>query len=280
MAYSIRNGILWDGGTQVKQVRSRNTGGAFRAAPTILVIHFTAGASALSSANWFASRDNTNSSAHVVIERDGSIIQCVPFGEVAWHAGKSSWRNLTGLNAYSIGIELANWGALHGVGSDWCNAAGQKISNPFIGTHRNGNPDGSRHPIGWEAYPAAQFAAVVELCRTLRAAYPIADIVGHDDIAPVRKSDPGPAFDMTRLRERVFGGRAADGAATARVTSADGLNLRAAPRLDAAVLVLLADGTPLLPLGKDGIWLEVSVLDPAGRPIRTGWVHSRYVDLD
>lgn len=280
MGYSIKNGILTDSNNPVRQIRSKNTGGAFPAPPKIVVIHFTAGGSAASSANWFASRDNTNSSAHVVIDRDGTIIQCVNFGEVAWHAGKSTWRDIVGLNKHSIGIEIANWGALRGGANGWCNAAGQRIENVVMAVHRNGNPDGSRTPIGWEAYPEAQFEATVALVRALRAVYPIAEIVGHDDIAPVRKSDPGPAFDMVRFRQRVLGGRDDDGPNTGVIRSPGGLNLRSGPGTNNAVVQLLADGTKVLPMGANGSWLEVTVLDAAGKPSKTGWVHGHYVDLD
>lgn len=280
MGYSIKNGILTDSNNPVRQIRSKNTGGAFPAPPKIVVTHFTAGGSAASSANWFASRDNTNSSAHVVIDRDGTIIQCVNFGEVAWHAGKSTWRDIVGLNKHSIGIEIANWGALRGGANGWCNAAGQRIENVVMAVHRNGNPDGSRTPIGWEAYPEAQFEATVALVRAMRAVYPIAEIVGHDDIAPVRKSDPGPAFDMVRFRQRVLGGRDDDGPNTGVIRSPGGLNLRSGPGTNNAVVQLLADGTKVLPMGANGSWLEVTVLDAAGKPSKTGWVHGHYVDLD
>ncbi|MBB4611999.1 N-acetylmuramoyl-L-alanine amidase [Novosphingobium taihuense] len=280
MVYAIKNGILTDSNNPVRQIRSKNTGGAFPTPPKIVVIHFTAGGSAASSANWFASKDNTNSSAHVVIDRDGTIIQCVNFGEVAWHAGKSTWRDIVGLNRHSIGIEIANWGALRGGANGWSNAAGQRIDNVVMAVHRNGNPDGSRTPIGWEAYPEAQFEATVALVRALRAVYPIAEIVGHDDIAPVRKSDPGPAFDMVRFRQRVLGGRDDDGPNTGVIRSPGGLNLRSGPGTNNAVVQLLADGTKVLPIGANGSWLEVTVLDAAGKPSKTGWVHGHYVDLD
>jgi len=203
--WTIDKGLLqWDG-RAVEQMPSRNTGGAFAASPRIAVMHFTAGGSARSSAQWFASPQNTNSSAHVVIERDGSVIQCVKFGMVAWHAGKSSWGKLSGLNHYAIGVELANWGALQAHNGMWLNTAGKPIADPVLAVHCNGNPDGSKQPIGWEPYPEAQFDAAVALVGALREAYGIKEIVGHDDIAPGRKSDPGPAFDMARFRKLVLG---------------------------------------------------------------------------
>ena len=280
MSLSIKNGVLLNDKTPVRQIPSRNSSGAFDQPPTIVVMHYTAGGSALSSANWFSSRDNTNSSAHLVIERDGSILQCVGLDKVAWHAGKSTWRNLVGLNKYSIGIELANWGVLHGGAGGWLNAAGQAVPTPFVGVHRNGNPDGSRTPIGWEAFPAAQIEAAAAVCSAIAAAFPIAEIVGHDDIAPLRKYDPGPAFDMGAFRSRVLGGRSDNGAHTATVNAPGGLNLRSGPGLDYAAIALLPDQTKLEPIGSNNGWIEASVLGADGVATKTGWVHGRYVTMD
>ncbi len=96
-------------------------------------------------------------SAHFLVRRDGEILQFVPCAKRAWHAGASCWQGLTGCNDFSIGIELE--------GSD---------SVPFS---------------------AAQYVALGRLTLALRAVYPIRGIAGHSDIAPQRKTDPGPCFD-------------------------------------------------------------------------------------
>ncbi len=202
--YTVSGGRLLADGRAVEMIPSRFTSGNFVSTPRILVIHFTSGASARSSAEWFRSPDNKGASAHLVIERDGSTLQCVPFSEIAWHAGKSTWKGRNDLNRLSLGIELANWGNLERRGSEWVSGNGKPVANPVMAMHKNGNPDGSRHPIGWEPYPEAQFAAAVAIARALAAAYGITEIVGHDDIAPDRKKDPGPAFDMVRFRREVL----------------------------------------------------------------------------
>lgn len=102
------------------------------------------------------------------------------------------------------------------------------------------------------------------------------EIVGHDDIAPDREWDPGPAFDLARFRAIVFGGRADNG--DIRRTVADGLNLRSGPGVGSASLRLLPNGTEVEPIERDGHWLSVSVLDAQGLPVQTGWVHERYLD--
>ena len=103
-------------------------------------------------------------SAHLLIRRDGEVVQFVPFTRRAWHAGESSFRGRTTCNDYSIGIELE--------GED---------ETP---------------------YSDEQYAALAEVTRAIAAAYPEIsgrEIAAHSDIAPGRKTDPGPAFDWLRL---------------------------------------------------------------------------------
>jgi N-acetyl-anhydromuramoyl-L-alanine amidase len=105
-------------------------------------------------------------SAHALIRRDGSITQYVPFGMRAWHAGPSQYRGRTGCNDFSIGIELE--------GTD---------ATP---------------------YSDAQYESLAALVRALLSTYPTLaaeHIAGHSDIAPGRKTDPGPAFDWQRWRK-------------------------------------------------------------------------------
>jgi N-acetyl-anhydromuramoyl-L-alanine amidase len=113
----------------------------------------------------FRERAGLRVSAHVLIRRDGEMVQYVPFALRAWHAGKSAYRGRGACNDYSIGIELE-------------------------GTDET-------------AYDDAQYLSLAALVRALLAAYPSLSaehIVGHSDIAPGRKSDPGPTFEWPRLR--------------------------------------------------------------------------------
>jgi N-acetylmuramoyl-L-alanine amidase len=279
MAYTIRANRLKQDGQDVEQIASPYTGGALPSPTRFLVMHSTYGASARSSARWFQSSKNTGkASAHLVIDRDGTAIQCVRFDLVAHHAGKSRWKGIVGLNAHSIGIELANWGYLRSGGSGWESYTGVPIPNPVMANHRNGNPNGISGPISWEPYPAAQIAAAVDIARLLAATYGITEIVGHDDIAPSRKWDPGPAFDMARFRTQVFGGRAENGDILRSVAAADGLNLRAGPGVSYPVVRLLPQGTEVEPLESQGHCLSVGVVGANGETTATGWVHERYLD--
>jgi len=153
--------------------------------PNLLVIHYTAGASARSTAEW-CTLPESRVSYHVIIDRDGAIIQQVPFNRRAWHAGQASWNGHNDVNSFSIGIGLANWGWLppdKGV-----NTPG--IIGTLLSPHKS-NPD---KPYLWECYPRAQLLTLCALVAALVEAYPISAVVGHDDIAPNRKLDPGPAF--------------------------------------------------------------------------------------
>jgi AmpD protein len=100
-------------------------------------------------------------SAHFLIRRDGSLIQFVPCTLRAWHAGASNWQGRERCNDFSIGIELEGTDDL-----------------PFTD---------------------AQYATLIPLLATLKTAYPIRAVVGHSDIAPDRKTDPGPHFAWQRL---------------------------------------------------------------------------------
>nr|WP_051014748.1 N-acetylmuramoyl-L-alanine amidase [Pseudoroseomonas cervicalis] len=106
-------------------------------------------------------------SCHYVVEEDGRIWRLVPEARRAWHAGQSYWRGHTLLNARSIGIEIVNPG----------------------------------HEWGYRPFPALQMAAVAELCLDILARHPIPprNVVGHSDIAPDRKQDPGELFDWEGL---------------------------------------------------------------------------------
>lgn len=108
-------------------------------------------------------------SAHCVIYRSGEVVQFVPFDARAWHAGVSVFQGHTRCNDFAIGIELEGTDTL-----------------PFTD---------------------AQYTSLIALTRYLTAAYPritCGRIVGHNDIAPGRKTDPGPAFEWGRLRQAVF----------------------------------------------------------------------------
>ena len=181
-------------------IHSPIPGGATMAIRRFLIIHFTAGASAQSSINWWKNPKAKGTSAHIVIDRDGTIYQCRPFNRTAGHAGSSKWKDpktgilYHGLNACSIGIELAN------AGDNWKLAGNWTKLPPVVAYHKHGGPERK-----WEDYPEPQIAALEALTLLLFERYNLDDLIGHEDISRGRKTDPGPAFTphMIHLRTRL-----------------------------------------------------------------------------
>lgn len=265
-----RHRLEFDSGEAVRFVESPNRGGELQ--PRFLVVHYTAGSS-FDSSLAHLTRPGAGTSAHLLIGRDGSIAQLVPFNRVAWHAGTSSWQGLRGLNQHSIGIELDNAGPLEAQGERWTSWFGRGYPDEevVVARHKNGGPQ-----RGWHAYSEAQLAAAVEAAGAICRHYKLVDVLGHDDIAPDRKTDPGPAFALASFRSAVLGRRADEPqtfAATAR------LNIRESPGTGGAKLpeAPLAVGTRLCLLSQQGQWGFVEVLDAAGAPVATGWVHCDYI---
>lgn len=272
------NHRVTSGGKLVKRIVSPYTGGSFAATPVVTVMHFTYGSSAESSANWFKDPANKlKSSAHVVVGRDGEIIQCVDFNIAANHAGNSFWRGRSGLNSWSFGIELANWGYLKRRSGAWVSWTDQSIPNPVLAVHKNGNPDNSSEAIGWEPYPAVQIETAAEIVRAIAERYGDQEIIGHDDISVGRKWDPGPAFDMQHFRQLASEDNSDEGAGLLRVfTPGDKLHLRRGPGTEYASEMELDDGTIVQPLEYRGVWALVNVLNQSLHATKTGWVNTRH----
>ncbi len=176
--------LMNDDDSAVPFRQSPNVGGSVQ--HRFLVMHFTAGRSAIESVEWLASR-KAKASAHVVIGRDGSITQLVPFDRVAWHAGASSWEGLEGLNNYSLGIELDNAGRLTRQGEHW--------RAWFGGTYDDSEVIQAVHKhetslCGWHDYTPAQIDAALQVAGLLVDKYALRDVVGHEDIAPSANAIP------------------------------------------------------------------------------------------
>ncbi len=173
----------------------------------MLVLHYTgmrSGAEAIARLRDPAARV----SAHYVVEEDGAVFRLVPEERRAWHAGVSHWRGQDGLNGRSIGIEIVNPG----------------------------------HEWGYRSFPALQIAAVCDLCLEIIARHPIParNIVGHSDIAPDRKQDPGEFFDWQGLAANGVGLWPREDAAPAAPGDAAALLAAIGYRTDLPLPVLLA----------------------------------------
>jgi len=178
---------------------SPNCGEPFNTPPHLIVMHYTSGASLQSSAD-FLCDENTRASAHVVIGRDGDIVQLVPLDQAAWHADPAYWDGYCMVNRHSIGVELDNVGELQiedGQARTWW---GRRVAwdDAVYRTHQY-----SEIGSWWQTFTPEQMTKMGELCRLLMGLHPIREIVGHDDVAPTRKRDPGPAFPMADLRARL-----------------------------------------------------------------------------
>lgn len=145
---------------------------ARKAPPDIIVLHYTGmptGEAALARLRDPAAKV----SSHYAVEEDGRIFRLVPEERRAWHAGAGAWRGEHDVNTHSIGVEMVNPG----------------------------------HEFGYRPFPDAQIAAVIDLIADIRTRWMVEDhsIIGHSDLAPDRKDDPGELFPWKRLAEAGHG---------------------------------------------------------------------------
>jgi len=133
---------------------------------SMIVLHYTGMVDAAAAITRLCDAES-KVSCHYLIAEDGEIVRMVPEEKRAWHAGKSYWRGIEDVNSASIGIELVNPG----------------------------------HELGYRPFPEAQMVALLQLMTEIVGRHGITrgNIVGHSDIAPARKIDPGELFDWDRL---------------------------------------------------------------------------------
>ena len=133
---------------------------------TMLVLHYTGMADAASAIARLTDPE-AKVSSHYLVAEDGQVMRLVPELRRAWHAGQSRWRGITDVNSASIGIEIVNPG----------------------------------HELGYRPFPKPQMDALIPLISDITSRYPIepANVVGHSDVAPRRKQDPGELFDWELL---------------------------------------------------------------------------------
>jgi N-acetylmuramoyl-L-alanine amidase len=137
---------------------------------SLIVLHYTGMQDARSAIERLRDSE-AGVSAHYLVDEDGRILRLVDEDKRAWHAGKAYWRGITDVNSASIGIEMVNPG----------------------------------HEFGYRPFPQAQMASVIPLVAEIKARHAITrgNVVGHSDVAPARKQDPGELFDwhsLARLR--------------------------------------------------------------------------------
>lgn len=268
----INNHILE--GEKVKFQMSPNKGKQFgKNLPDTIIIHYTAGSNMASAVNTLSS-PASKASAHLVVGKDGSVAQLVPFNTISWHAGNSSWKGRNGLNSYSIGIEIDNAGVMTKTGDVFRSWFGKSYTADQVmkGIHRNESVE--RY---WEIYTEKQIQAVIEICTLLIKEYGIKEILGHEEIAPGRKSDPGPAFPLDKIRSNLLNSnRSENGKAelpdTGVVSAAD-LNIRKGPDVKAEMVAppLKKDSKVKILEEKDGWYRVIGEVE--------GWVAAKYVSV-
>jgi N-acetylmuramoyl-L-alanine amidase len=140
--------------------------------PDMIVLHYT-GMETGAAAEARLCDPASEVSSHYLVHEDGRIVQMVRESDRAWHAGKSSWRGVTDINSRSVGIEIVNPG----------------------------------HAFGYAEFPKVQMLAVIELCNGICGRHDVRPemILGHSDVAPGRKVDPGEKFPWRLLARHGIG---------------------------------------------------------------------------
>lgn len=268
----IKNHLLYnDDGTQVTYKPTPNKGGKYT--PQYIVMHYTAATTAGSAISWFLT-PVAQASAHLVIDTNGDVTQFAPFNVVTWHAGKSTWRGLQGLNQHAIGIELVNGGRLMRSGNNWvcpvdrCTVPDEEV---MTATHKNESA-----PAAWHEYSNKQIEVAVVIAALMVKTYGLQDVIGHEDISPIRKSDPGPAFPMASFRSRAMGRK---DESVDEFKTGDELNIRSGPGTAFPTLTgPLPKGTPVVVLKTEGTWSFVDVQTTVnGIMDLEGWVASKFL---
>jgi N-acetylmuramoyl-L-alanine amidase len=133
---------------------------------SMIVLHYTGMENAADAIAWLTTAES-KVSAHYVVAEDGQVLRLVAEDKRAWHAGRSHWRTIDDINSASIGIEIVNPG----------------------------------HDHGYRPFPEAQIDALIPLLSEIKLRYAITrgNVVGHSDIAPARKRDPGELFPWSQL---------------------------------------------------------------------------------
>lgn len=190
-------------GPNVSHEATENVGAPFgQGLPDALIFHFTS-APSLTEGVRALQNPALKAGSHVVIGRDGRVVQLAPFNITAFHAGLSSYGGRSGYNRYAIGVHLDNAGHLSKRGNKFVAWFGQAYpdSEVMAATHRDESAGGY-----WHRYTPVQLSVAREIATLLRREYGIREVLGHEDVARGRKLDPGPAFPLEEIRKQVMAG--------------------------------------------------------------------------
>lgn len=295
MSFRIENHKLVSDDHKIEYRTTKKKSGQFKPGNLkYLVLHFTAGASYSSSMYALADDPGTVGSAHLTIGRNGEIGQIGDFRDILWHAGKSSWKGLTNLNSYSIGIEVDCPGEVSFLKTE------NDINYYKAYFYKPGSKNGlyndkddvivkAKHAITgggqyWVQYTPIQIDLVEKIGKLLMDVYNLKEAVGHDQIAPNRKTDPGPCCPKSVFDYLNHGSDKISIAANISTTTVsppskpwmtvkgtDGrLNIRDNP--NGEIIGTVDEGKVVANLGTNGDWMKIR--NDAGV---IGWSASRYL---
>jgi N-acetylmuramoyl-L-alanine amidase len=270
-----------------------------------IVVHYTASDNFDGDVKTLSS-SSKQVSCHLVISREGDIAMVGSFNDVQWHAGASQWKGINGLNSYSIGIEMTNPGWME-ISDD------KKTATTYYGkrylVEQNQIVFSSHKALGnkvygWLPYSAKQIAALTEVVETLKDHYgTIEEVVGHEQISPGRKQDPGIGIILSqklldKFNETNFDGSdhfytgtdpvAAKTVTTAKVTttgiytvktSGTALRIRNVPSSTASVIGSLNNGQAVVIDSISNGWAKLKSIrnGPFDVTPATGYVSAAYI---
>lgn len=262
--------------------------------PDYLVIHYTATDTAEAAVNWFmnTSTNPNRIAAHIVLDHDGTITQLVPFNRKANHAGPSTWDGVDFFNSHAIGIEIVNAGFVEKLSNG---SFKRRVTNTsfkiypatdssrIVKKHHKHKFWTDKENKYWFSYPPAQLQSLFKLSRLLFEHYQLINALGHDDISPARKPDPGPAFPWDSFKQNVFG--ATNNVGKIFQVNTAGTNLRASFSTNAPIIKKLPAGYEIGLIETNGQWSKVyladkknDVLQKRGNSLRCvktiGWIFS------
>lgn len=213
--FEIHDHFVYRNGKQIPYVPHEKREGRSTIDPKFFVYHYTAGRFGIEGCVNFLKNSNTKADVHLVLARDGELVQMAPLNEKCWHAGKSEYNGYTGLNSHSCGIEVINPGPMNivspGVYKTWY---GDTYYNPHVVTGSAGTPNEgiveAPHQIydkesiyGWLPYSKHQINVMTSVSQAICNFYN-AELVGHDEITS-RKRDPGPLSQIDSMRTIING---------------------------------------------------------------------------
>ena len=293
----VKNRLVSDD-VQIEYVKTAKRSGKRKATP-YLVIHYTASMNYKSDVATL-STGAPKASAHLVIGREGEVVQIGDIDDILWHAGVSRWDGIEGLNSHSIGIEVTCPGYLtRDDAGNYRTWTGQVYTGRVVEAHHP-NDRSKTGPKYWAAFTEKQIETLIEIGATLYNHYGMKEVVGHDMISPGRKSDPGPCmpnnvYGMIMGRdENVKGVEVVDtkpvidhttGNIVTKnevslgffeyevngVPSGERLNVRDEPKIPSNILFTMREGERFNRLSMNGEWWYVIFANG-----KLGWAHSRF----